>query len=87
MSSRIDFASFNYTSIKASDVNLWDCRDHPVIDALGNVYYFLGQLKELENEYKVEILRNYDNGSSKLIRVLNGHLLRLENTTFGIIQT
>jgi hypothetical protein len=82
MSSRIDFASFNYTSIKASDINLWDCRDHPVIDALGNVYYFLGQLKESENEYKVEILRNCDIGSSKLIRVLNGHLLRLENTTF-----
>ena len=82
MSSRIDFASFNYTSIKASDVNLWDCRDHPVIDAFGNVYYFLGQLKESENEYKVEILRNCDIGSSKLIRVLNGRLLRLENTTF-----
>jgi len=82
MSSRIDFASFNYTSIKASDVNLWDCRNHPVIDALGNVYYFLGQLKESENEYKVEILRNCDIGSSKLIRVLNGRLLCLENTTF-----
>ncbi len=81
MSSRIDFASFNYTSIKPSDVNLSDCRDHPFIDALGNVYYFLGQLKESENEYKVEILRNCDIGSSKLIRVLNGHLLCLENTT------
>jgi hypothetical protein len=82
MSSKIDFASFNYNSIKASDVNLWDCRDHPIIDALGNVYYFLGQLKESENEYKVEILRNCDIGSSKLIRVLNGHLVRLDKTKF-----
>ena len=79
--SRIDFADFNYTSIKASDLNLWDCRDHPVIDASGNVYYFLGQLKESECEYKVGTLRNCDIGSSKLIRVLSGHLLRLENFT------
>lgn len=74
---KIDFSSFNYTSVKASDVNLQDCGDHPVLDTFGNVYYFFGQLAEIEHGYKAKSLRNCDIGSSKLIQVLGGHLFQV----------
>jgi hypothetical protein len=77
--SMMDFASFNYTSVKASDVNLGECSDHPIVDAYGNVYFFLGQLEKSESEYKVRTVRNCDIGTSNLIRVLGGHLFCIEN--------
>jgi hypothetical protein len=76
---RLSFSNFEYPSIKVSDLNLWQCEDHPIVDAFGNVYYFMGQLEGTEYEYQIRSLRNYDKRTSKLIQVVGGHLSRVEN--------